>query len=176
MAEGLAEPNDADVTVQPSISTDEAAQTDIELSPVGDEKVEVPADPPVEPPDSSSVEVTPPAATDITVRSLAKREIDVRLLPWNTTVSTRVGMEEFAPGSFAHIPDDGLLLMGMEHEASFGIGQDGSLVPTRRPQGRSTRVWEQADGPYATFRVAKTQTGDDILALADEKVVRGVSV
>jgi hypothetical protein len=166
------EANDADVTTQPAISTEEAAATDVELSPVGDQKVEVPADPPVEP----TVEPLPPAPTDITVRSVEKREIDVRLLPWNTTISTRQGMEEFAPGSFRDIPDDGLLLMGLEHEAAFGLGQDGQPTMTRRPQGRSTRVWEADDGPYATFRVARTQGGDDILALADDRVVRGVSV
>jgi hypothetical protein len=44
------EPEQGDVTVQPSISTDEAEQTDVELSPVGDDKQvvgEEPLTPPV---------------------------------------------------------------------------------------------------------------------------------
>jgi len=42
-------PDDAQVTTQPAISTDEAEATDVELSPVGDEKVEVPETPEAEP-------------------------------------------------------------------------------------------------------------------------------
>lgn len=176
MPEGLTEPqeNEADVTVQPSISTDEAAETDVELSPVGDEKVEVPADPPVEPPDSS-VEV-PVDPSDIQVRSVSKREIDMRLLPWDTQIETSQGPEQFTRGATAGTPDDGLLLMGLEHEAHMGLGQNGQPVLTRRPAGRSTRVWEDDSGPHATFRVARTQTGDELLALAEDRIVRGVSV
>lgn len=37
-----AKPEKGDVTIQPSVSTEEAAQTDEVLSPVGDEKVPVP--------------------------------------------------------------------------------------------------------------------------------------
>ena len=112
----------------------------------------------------------------VVVRSLDKREIDVRLVPFDTTISTRQGREEFAPGSTAHIPNDGLLLMGSEHAASIGLGQDGQPTITRHPAGRSTRVWEDGTGAKATFRVARTAAGDDILALADDGVVRGVSV
>jgi phage head maturation protease len=114
--------------------------------------------------------------SDIQVRSIAKREIDVRLLPWDTTIETLQGPEMFVRGAFAGVPNDGLLLMGLEHEASMGIGQDGRPVLTRRPHGRSSRVWEGDDGPYATFRVARTQSGDEMLALAEDRVVRGVSV
>ena len=41
----------------------------------------------------------PPEETVVTVRDAAKREIDVRLVPFNKTISTRSGAEEFAPGS-----------------------------------------------------------------------------
>jgi len=167
----MADPKDANVTVQPSISTEEAAETDIELSPVGDEKVEIPAEVPAEEP--TAVPVDP---GDIEVRSAAKREIDMRLLPWNVQVETSQGPEMFARGATAGTPDDGVLLMGLEHEAHMGLGQNGQPVLTRRPAGRSIRVWEDDSGPHATFRVARTPTGDEILALAEDRIVRGVSV
>ena len=43
------EKNPGDVTVQPSITTDEAALTDSELSPVGDDKQVVGKEPLTEP-------------------------------------------------------------------------------------------------------------------------------
>jgi HK97 family phage major capsid protein len=112
---------------------------------------------------------------DVTVRSVSKREIEVRLLPWNTTIETVQGPEEFARGAMAGTPKDGVMLMGLEHEASMGIGQDGRPVLTRRVVGRSTDVWEADDGPRAIFKVGRTQAGDELLALADDRIVRGVS-
>ena len=118
----------------------------------------------------------PDDETVVTVRSAEKREIDVRLVPFNRTISTRGGAEEFAPGSVAGTADQSLLLMGLEHSAEMGLGQDGQPVLTRRPTGRSLRVWEDDDGAYATFRVARTQAGDELMALAEDGIVRGVSV
>ena len=112
----------------------------------------------------------------VTVRSAEAREIDLRLVPFNRTITTRTGLEEFAPGSVADTPATGLLLMGLEHEAGMGIGQDGRPVLTRRPVGRSINVWEDTTGGHATFKVARTQAGDEILALAEDGVIRGVSV
>jgi HK97 family phage major capsid protein len=246
------------VTTQPAISTEEAEATDVELSPVGDEKVVV-VDDPTETraewdaayinalPDSAFAVVLPggekddegktvprslrklphhdtagtvdlphlrnalsrePQAdmpesaherarahlathaeaeevgetrvaqldVDVAVRSVSKRELEVRLLPWDTTIETLQGPEEFARGSIAGTPDDGVLLMGLEHEAHIGLGQSGNAVLTRRPAGRSLRVWEAPDGPHVLFRVARTQSGDEILALAEDRVVRGVSL
>jgi len=169
--QGLTE-DDANVTVQPSISTEEAAETDIELSPVGDEKVEV-VPVPEEETEPTSVPVDP---ADVEVRSATKREIDVRLLPWNTTIETSQGAEEFARGATLGTADDGVLLMGLEHEAHVGLGQNGQPVLTRRPAGRSTKVWEDDSGPHVRFKVARTQAGDELLALAEDRIVRGVSV
>jgi hypothetical protein len=154
------EENDGDVTTQPSISTTEATATDVELSPVGD----VP------------VTVLPVDGNDVQVRSVAKREIEVRLLPWDTTIETSQGPEQFARGATEGTPPDGVLLMGLEHEAHIGLGQNGQPKLTRRPAGRSTSVWEADDGPHVAFRVARTQAGDEILALAEDRIVRGVSV
>jgi hypothetical protein len=114
--------------------------------------------------------------SDIIVRDAAKREIEVRLLPWNTMIETIAGPEEFAPGSTVGTPDDAVLLMGLEHEAHIGIGQTGEPKLTRHAVGRSTKVWEADDGPHVAFRVGRTASGDDLLALAEDKIVRGVSV
>jgi len=112
---------------------------------------------------------------DVQVRDVAKRELDVRLVPWDTIIETVSGQEMFTRGAFADTPNDGLMLMGMEHEAHFGIGQDGGPKMTRHAVGRSTKVWEADDGAYATFRVGRTAAGDDLLALAEDGIVRGVS-
>lgn len=114
--------------------------------------------------------------SDIQVRDAAKREIEVRLLPWDMTVETSQGPETFVRGATLGTKQDGVLLMGLEHEAHMGIGQAGQPVLTRRPAGRSTSVWEADDGPHVAFRVARTQAGDEILALAEDGIVRGVSV
>ena len=125
--------------------------------------------------DTRMVEI-PEEDVSVTVRSADLREIDVRLVPFDKTISTAQGLEEYAPGSTEHIAQDGLLLQGLEHEVSIGVGQRGEPIMTRRPQGRSIRRWEQPDGAYATFRVARTQAGDEMLALIEDRVVTGVSV
>jgi HK97 family phage major capsid protein len=113
---------------------------------------------------------------DVQVRSASKREIEMRLLPWDTVVETKFGPEEFRRGSMADTPDDGLFLMGLEHEAHFGIGQAGEPVMTRHAVGRSSRFWEADDGPRAIFKVARTAAGDDNLALAEDRIYSGVSI
>jgi HK97 family phage prohead protease/HK97 family phage major capsid protein len=114
--------------------------------------------------------------SEVTVRNLAKREIDVRLAPFDTVIQTISGPEVIARGAFADADPSKILLMGLEHEVHLGIGQDGRVVPTRRPTGKAIAVEEREDGGYATFRVAKTASGDEILALADDGVIGGVSV
>ena len=114
--------------------------------------------------------------SDVIVRDASKREIDVRLLPWDTAIETNAGPEQFTRGATEGTPDDGVLLMGMEHEAKFGIGQDGQPKMVRHVVGRSTKVWEDDDGPHVTFRVGRTSSGDDLLALAEDRIVRGVSL
>ncbi len=114
--------------------------------------------------------------SDVIVRDAAKRELEVRLLPWDTTIETTAGPEMFARGAVAGTPDDGVMLMGMEHEAKIGLGQQGQPVMTRHAVGRSIKVWEADDGPRTVFKVGRTSSGDDLLALAEDGIVRGVSV
>lgn len=114
--------------------------------------------------------------SEVTVRNLAKREIDVRLAPFDTVIQTISGPEVIARGAFENTDPSKVLLMGLEHEVHLGLGQDGRVVPTRRPTGKAIAIEEREDGGYATFRVAKTASGDEILALAEEGVIGGVSV
>ena len=110
------------------------------------------------------------------VRDAALREIDMRLLPWDTAIDTMQGREQFSRGAFADVRADNVLLMGLEHEAHLGLGQDGRPTMTRRPVGRGTSITDEADGPHLTARVARTQSGDELLALAGDRIIRGVSV
>ena len=114
--------------------------------------------------------------TDVIVRSATKRELEVRLLPWDTVIETSMGPEMFRRGSTVGTAQDGVLFMGMEHEAHIGIGQRGEPTLTRHTIGRSNAVWEADDGPHVVFKVARTQGGDDNLALAEDGIVRGVSL
>lgn len=112
----------------------------------------------------------------IEVRSLAKREIDVRLVPWDVTAETVNGVESFTRGAFADAIAGDILLHGLEHEVHLGLGQAGQPQMTRHPVGRATELWDTEDGQYARFRVARTARGDEVLALAEERLVKGVSL
>ena len=123
--------------------------------------------------DALSAAVVP---AEVTVRSLAKREVDMRIVPFDTTVETVIGPEMFARGSFQEIDPSKVLLMGLEHEAHIGLSQDGKPMLVRRPIGKGTALSESDDGAHMTFRVAQTPAGDEYLALASEGVVSGASV
>ena len=112
----------------------------------------------------------------IQVRSIDKRELDIRMLPWNTVIDTTSGLEEFRSGAFADASPDDVLLMGMEHEAQLGLGQNGQPMVVRHPVGKAIALDDRPDAMYGTFRVAKTARGDEVLALAAEGLVKGASV
>lgn len=115
-------------------------------------------------------------ASDVKIRSISKREIDVRLAPFNTVIETIQGPEVIEKGAFSGIDPSKVWLMGPEHEAHIGLGQDGGPRLTRRRAGRALKIEERADGGYATFRVAKNSIGDDILNDLDEGLYDGVSI
>lgn len=112
----------------------------------------------------------------ITVRSLSKRELDVRLVPWGRVVETQNGLEMFERGAFSDAKPAEVLLMGLEHEVHMGLGQSGQPVMTRHPVGKAIALDDREDAQYATYRVARTARGDEVLALADEGIVTGVSL
>jgi phage head maturation protease len=114
--------------------------------------------------------------SEVTVRNLAKREIDVRIAPFGTAIETNRGPEIIEPGAFRGVDPSKILLMGLEHEVHLGLSQDGRVIPVRRPTGKALSIDERSDAAYGTFRVAKTASGDEMLALADEGVIGGVSV
>lgn len=113
---------------------------------------------------------------EVSVRNLSKREIDVRLAPFNTVIETESGPETIEPGAFRGIDPNAVWLMGAEHEVHLGVGQNGQIVPTRRRQGRALSVWEDETAGYATFRIASTSGGDDILNSIAEGLYDGISI
>lgn len=114
--------------------------------------------------------------TTVEVRDLAAREIEMRIVPWNVEIETLQGPEEFVRGAFDDVQADKVLLMGLEHEVHFGIGQSGQVVPTRHPVGKGIALENREDGEYLTAKVSKTARGDEVLALAADGIASGVSV
>jgi len=112
----------------------------------------------------------------VEVRDATKREIDMRLVPWDVAIDTIQGREQFARGAFEGIDPASVYLFGSEHEAHMALGQDGKPTLGRRPTGKAIALSERADGGYGTFRVARTAAGDEQLALAAEGIVSGASV
>jgi len=98
---------------------------------------------------------------DFEVRDLAKREIGIRIVPWNVIATGRAGPELFEPGAFAGI-DPRNVVLRLEHE--------------NPPAGRGLSIEERSDGAYMAFKVAKTARGDEILTLASDQITRGASV
>ena len=98
---------------------------------------------------------------ELVVRSLDKREIEARIVPWDTIVDTPIGLEAFVPGSFAHV-DPRKVVLQMEHEGPAA--------------GRGQWLQERDDGAYMGFKVSKTTRGDEILTLAQDGVTRHVSI
>lgn len=111
----------------------------------------------------------------ISVRNLAKREIDVRLVPWERVIATTNGLEMFSRGAFDGTDPTQVRLMGLEHEAHIGLGQNGQPTMIRIPVGKGMSLDDRDDGAYMTFRVAQTARGDEVLALASEGIASGVS-
>ena len=114
--------------------------------------------------------------SDIVVRDLAKREVDVRIAPFDTVIQTMVGPEEIGRTAFDGVDPAKVYLMGLEHEVHLGVGQTGQVVPKRRPMGRALSIDVRDDGAYGTFKVSKTSSGDEFLALAEDGVIGGVSI
>ena len=69
----------------------------------------------------------------IQVRDESKRELDIRLFGWGEVIKTNNGTEEFVRGEFGVDPSL-VRLMGVEHAAQMGIGQDGKPRHVARSQ------------------------------------------
>ncbi len=124
--------------------------------------------------DISAIDV-PLDSDAVQVRDESKRELDIRLFSWGEVIQTNNGTEEFVRGEFGVDPGK-VKLMGVEHAASLGIGQDGKPRMVRVPTGKGTAFRDEDDGPHMTFRVSKTAAGDDQLELARDGIVTGASI
>lgn len=98
---------------------------------------------------------------EIEVRDLSKREIGIRIVPWDTVVDTPQGPEEFRRGAFAEV-DPRRVVLRMDHQ--------------NPPAGRGMTLEERDDAAYMTFKVSATARGDEILTLAADGVATGASV
>lgn len=128
--------------------------------------------------DEAEVRVIELPADDVvvSVRSETKREIDVRILPWDTAIDHVDGREIWRRGTFDGIDPSRVLLTGLDHERALTADSFGRPQLTPRVTGRGTRYDDRIDGAHMTFKVAGTAAGDEILALAREKLLTGVSV
>ena len=98
---------------------------------------------------------------EIEVRDVSKREIGVRIVPWDTVIDTAQGAEEFKRGAFEGT-DPAKVVLRMDHQ--------------NPPAGIGLSLEEREDAAYMVFRVSKTQRGDEILTLAADGVAKGASV
>lgn len=97
----------------------------------------------------------------ILVRDLEKREIEARIVPWDSVIQTSAGREMFARGAFKDAQAQNVVLR-MFHQDP--------------PAGKGIALEDRADGAYMVFRVSKTPKGDEVLTLASDGVTKGVSV
>jgi phage head maturation protease len=104
--------------------------------------------------------------TVIEVRSESKRELDIRIVPWNEIITHQNGPEVFARGAFSDV-DPGKVRLKAPDNDGYHRG------PT---VGRGIALEERDDGAYMTFKVSKTQPGDELLTLVADGVVGGASV
>jgi phage head maturation protease len=94
------------------------------------------------------------------VRDLNKREIGIRIVPWDVIAESRAGPETWERGALAGI-DPSKVVLRLNHEDP--------------PAGRGIALEERDDGAHIVFRVSKTAKGDEILTLAADGVTRGAS-
>lgn len=95
------------------------------------------------------------------VRDAEKRELEARVVPFDSIIETAEGREMFVRGAFSDVqPTD--VVLRMSHQDP--------------PAGRGVSIEERTDGAYMTFKVSRTAKGDEILELARDGVTKGVSI
>lgn len=100
------------------------------------------------------------------LRDEQKRELDIRIVPWETVIHHELGPEMFVPGAFADVNPRSVVLKAPDTDGKHR----GPVV------GRGTSLQERADGAYMTFKVSRVQAGDELLTLVADDVVKGASV
>jgi phage head maturation protease len=98
---------------------------------------------------------------ELEVRDAKERILGARIVAWDLPSDTPIGRESFRRGAFAGV-DPRKVVLRQEHD---GPGA-----------GRGMTLEERDDGAYMTFRVSKTQRGDELLTLAQDGVTPFVSL
>jgi hypothetical protein len=91
------------------------------------------------------------------------RTLTYRLLPFGEPGRTSAGLVAVDAGVVTLPADPGAVVLNLEHEPG-------------RPVGRAIALEETADALVATFRIAATRAGDDLLVEAAEGLRAGASV
>ena len=100
------------------------------------------------------------------LRSESRRELDIRIVPWNTVIHHERGPEMFERGAFVDVDPGNVRLKGPDARGNH----EGPVV------GKGIGLFERDDAAYMTFKVSKTVHGDELLTLVADKVVEGASM
>ena len=110
-------------------------------------------------PNSEIVYLTHEAPVE--VRDAEQRLISGRIVPYNEQILVRGRPESFAPGSLSGVNPERVRLLDHHDQ--------------RKPIGKMVSLEERSDGAYATFQIARTERGDEILQLVIEGVLDSFS-
>ena len=95
-------------------------------------------------------------------QAVERREIDIRVMPWNVITNTPQGRESFARDAFEGVDPTDVIIESQRH--------DGAIV------GAGTQYRSDATGGYIRARISPTAAGDEMLQLVKDKVLRRASV
>ncbi|WP_448072336.1 hypothetical protein [Georgenia yuyongxinii] len=102
-------------------------------------------------------------AGTLLIASVDARTLTYRLLPYGEQGRTNVGRVTASKGSVTLPEDPSRLLLNLEHDR-------------KRPVGKGVSIEDTDGGLVATFAIARTRAGDDLLEEAHEGLRAAVSV
>lgn len=102
----------------------------------------------------------------VELRDATARELDIRVVPWDVVIHHDLGPEMFARGALDDVDPTRVVLKGPDPQGKHNAVAIG--------RGLSRR--DDAEGSVITFRVSKTQAGDEALTLVSDGVVTKASV
>jgi phage head maturation protease len=91
-----------------------------------------------------------------------RREVDIRIMPWNVIANTPQGRESFSDTAFDGLDPSDVIIESQRH--------DGTIV------GSGIEYRKAKDAGYLRTRISKTPAGDELLRLVHDKVLRRASV